>query len=161
MRYLSPCCSCFLPHSPLSSARRPIRRAGPLTGRVVDPTAGRLPRARVLLLGHSGSVASTTTNASGEFTLTAPDSGRVRVRVAVEGFRAEPIAVEGSTGDARPRHAALWRVSAVSESLVVSAAQVEIPLSRAYVERDGDHRRRTAAISRCRHVADALRRCRA
>ena len=74
---------------------RRLRYAGPVNGRVVDPDGRPVPGARVLLVGDGGAVRSTTTNARGEFTLTAPDSGRYELRVALDGFRAEPVVVEG------------------------------------------------------------------
>jgi hypothetical protein len=63
------------------------------------------------------------TNALGEFTLVSPDAGRFELRVAVPGFRAEPIVVDAS---AERRHLGDIGVdvSAVTESVVVSAAQV-------------------------------------
>ena len=48
-------------------------------------------------------------------------------------------------------------VSAISESIVVSASQVEIPLSTDVVERDGDQRRRARDAPDRHSVADALR----
>ena len=70
--------------------------AGPVNGRVVDPDGRPVATAQVLLVGTGMPVRSTSTNAHGEFTLMAPDSGRYELRVAIEGFRAEPVVVEGS-----------------------------------------------------------------
>jgi outer membrane cobalamin receptor len=104
--------------------------AGPLRGTVLDPDGRPVPGAHVLLLGDGTTVRTALTNARGEFTIESPDGGRYEVRVALEGFRAEPVPVEAA---AAPRDLGALRleVSAVSESLVVSAAQVEMPLSRA------------------------------
>jgi outer membrane cobalamin receptor len=99
-----------------------------VTGRVVDPDGRPVAAALVLLVG-AAPVRSTTTNSRGEFTLTIPDSGRYELRVALEGFRADPVVVEAST-TARDVGTLDLTVSAVSETLVVSAAQVEIPLSQ-------------------------------
>ena len=104
--------------------------AGPVSGRVIDPDGRPVAAARVLLVGSGVPVRDTTTNGRGEFTLTAPDSGRYELRVAVDGFRAEPVPVEASTGALHIGAVGLT-VSAVSETLIVSASQVEIPLSRA------------------------------
>jgi outer membrane cobalamin receptor len=107
-----------------------LASAGPVNGRVVDPDRRPVAAAQVLLVGGGALVRSTTTNARGEFTLTVPDSGRYELRVALEGFRADPVVFEASTA-ARDVGTLDLTVSAVSETLVVSAAQVEIPLSRA------------------------------
>ena len=104
--------------------------AGPVNGRIVDPDRRPVADAQVLLVGGGIPVRSTTTNARGEFTLTVPDSGRYELRVALEGFRADPVVIDASTA-ARDVGTLDLEVSAVSETLVVSAAQVEIPLSHA------------------------------
>jgi len=54
---------------------------------------------------------------------------RQELRVALEGFRAEPVPVDASAA-ARDVGSLALTVSAVSETLVVSASQVEIPLSQ-------------------------------
>ncbi len=104
--------------------------AGPVTGRVVDPAGRAVAGAQVLLLGEGAAVRSTISSASGEFRLQAPDAGQYELRVALDGFRAGSMPVEGS---AQPRDLGPvpLQIGAVSESLIVSAAQVEIPLSRA------------------------------
>jgi outer membrane cobalamin receptor len=104
--------------------------AGPVTGRIIDPDGRPVAAARVLLIGSGITVADTSTNGRGEFSLQAPDSGRYELRVGAEGFRAEPVVVDAS---ARPRDigSVSLSVSALSETLVVSASQVEIPLSQA------------------------------
>jgi outer membrane cobalamin receptor len=103
--------------------------AGPVSGRVVDPDGRAVPGAQVLLLSGA-TVRSSVTNARGEFTLQGPDSGRYELRVAVDGFRAGGLVMEGSV-QAREVGPVTLEISALSESLVVSAAQVEIPLSQA------------------------------
>ena len=107
--------------------------AGPLSGRIVDPDGRPVAGARVILVGSSGSgllVRDAVTNARGEFTLTTPDTGRYDVRVAAEGFRAQPLEIEAAAAPRDIGSLAL-EVSAISETLVVSASQVEIPLSQA------------------------------
>lgn len=120
----------FLSVLSLSLCTAAALHAGPLTGRVVDPDGRAVPGAQVLLLGHGAAVRSTSSNARGEFTLEAPDTGRYELRVALDGFRAGSVALDGST-HALDLGSVKLEISAVSESLVVSAAQVEIPLSRA------------------------------
>jgi outer membrane cobalamin receptor len=102
--------------------------AGPLTGQVVDPDGRGVSGAAVVLTDGTSIVARAVTSASGRFTLEAPDTGEFEIRVAVEGFRAAPLTVTaGST--AKDLGTLELQISAVSESIVVSAAQVEIPLS--------------------------------
>lgn len=104
--------------------------AGPVTGRIVDPDGRAIAGAQVLLLGDGTAVRSTVSSASGAFSLAVPDTGRFELRVAVDGFRADGIAVNGAE-EPQDLGAVPLQVSAVSESLVVSASQVEIPLSHA------------------------------
>ena len=102
--------------------------AGPVVGQVVDPDGRAVPGAAVVLIDGAAIVARSTTTASGQFTLDAPDLGHFEVRVVVDGFRAKPVALDG-TSAVRDLGRIALEMSAVSESLVVSAAQVEIPLS--------------------------------
>jgi outer membrane cobalamin receptor len=103
--------------------------AGPLVGRVIDPDGRPIPGATILLIG-AASPRTAVTNALGEFTLVSPDTGRFELRVAAPGFRSEPVVVDASAGrrDLGDLKVAL---TAVTESIVVSAAQVEIPLTQA------------------------------
>jgi outer membrane cobalamin receptor len=99
--------------------------AGPVTGRVVDPDGRAVRGATVLLVDGTAVVATTVTDESGNFTLAAPREGSFDLHVSADGFRATPHPVrgEGNVG------AIALAVSAVRESVVVSAAQVDIPLS--------------------------------
>ncbi len=99
-------------------------------GTVTDPAGARVPRARVVLAGPLSVVATTETTAEGEFSFERVTPGRYEVRVAVEGFRTEPLAIVVSA-DEETRVVVALHVSAVAESVVVSAAQVELPLARA------------------------------
>ena len=129
--------------------------AGPLTGLVVDPDGRGIPGATVLVTDRTAVVARTLTGSSGQFALTVPDSGTFELRVAIDGFRGKPVAISGATA-ARDLGTIVLELSAVSESVVVSAAQVEIPLSAAsssvtVIPRDDLDRRQVES------VADALR----
>jgi len=84
----------------------------------------------VLLVSGGSSVRTTATDARGEFTILAPDTGRFELRVAVDGFRADPVPYE-ATPTSRDVGSIALAVSAVSETLVVSASQVELPQSQA------------------------------
>ena len=99
--------------------------AGSITGRVVDPDGRGVRGATVLLVDGPAVVARASTDATGAFTLTAPHEGPFDVHTAIDGFRARPVQVHdnGNTGDI------VLEVSALRESVVVSAAQVDIPLS--------------------------------
>src|SRR5262249_35934319 len=70
--------------------------AGPINGRVIDPDQRPVPSARVLLVAAGAPIRSAKTDSRGEFTLLAPDEGRYELRVAADGFRADPIAYEAS-----------------------------------------------------------------
>jgi len=106
--------------------------AATLSGRVVDPDGRPVPGAVVMLVGEQQPLRSVTTNARGEFTIDAPDAGRFDLRVALAGFRAEMLTLRSDQPQpARDLGDIRLSVSAVSESVVVSAAQVEIPLSQA------------------------------
>ncbi len=129
--------------------------AGPVTGQVVDPDGRGVPGAAVILTDGTAVVARTLTLSSGQFTLNVPDSGQFEVRVAIDGFRGKPVAVTGATAE-RDLGTIALEISAVSESVVVSAAQVEIPLSAAsssvtVITRDDLEKHQVES------VADALR----
>ena len=129
--------------------------AGPVSGQVVDPDGRGVPGAVVLVTDGTSVIARTMTVSSGQFALNAPDSGDYEVRVALDGFRAKPIRIVGA-GAARDLGTIALEISAVSESVVVSAAQVEIPLSSAassvtIITRDDLEKHQVES------VADALR----
>jgi outer membrane cobalamin receptor len=127
MRYRSCCLFVFIVTSVLVAG---TAFAGPINGRVVDPDNRPVPAARVLLVSGGSSLRTSATDARGEFSMLAPDTGRYELRVAVDGFRAEPVAYE-ATPASRDVGSIALTVSAVSESLVVSASQVEVPQSKA------------------------------
>ena len=101
--------------------------ATPVTGRVVDPAGHPVPGATVIVSGEGHPLRSFLTDASGRFSLELPDTGRFEVRVAVPGFRSDVTVVDPTSRDIVIQLA----VSALSEAVVVSAAQVEILLSQA------------------------------
>jgi len=106
-----------------------VAYAGPVTGHVVDPDGRPVANVRVWIAGAAVPL-QTTTDAQGQFALAVPDGCRCEVRASAEGFRAEPFVFD-STAAARDIGAITLSVSAISESLVVSATQVEIPVSQA------------------------------
>ena len=130
-------------------------RAATLNGRVVDPHGRPVSDVRIVVSGPIGKVADAATDDRGTFLIDSLDAGDYVVRVVASGLQADPIAVELSSDGKREIDIAL-RVSAVSESVVVSAAQVDVPLSTApdsisVVSRGELQARQTE------NVADALR----
>lgn len=126
--------------------------ASPVSGRVVGPDGRPVPAATVLLAADGEPLRSTITDARGVFTIDAPDRP-FDLRVALPGFRGEVRGVEASATDVGDIRLV---VSGVSESVVVSAAHVEIPLSETtstVTILTGDELRRQQIVS----VADALR----
>lgn len=107
-----------------------VAAAQPLIhGIVVDPDGGNVPFAQVLVTSASEVVARATTDERGAFDITGLNEGRYQLRVAREGFRSAPVQVDVVPGETLSVTLHL-QVSAISESLVVSAAEVELPLSR-------------------------------
>jgi hypothetical protein len=82
----------------------------------------------LVLKGGATVVVRTSTDTTGHFALAVPDDAEYELKIAREGFRAKPVAISNAAGGRNLGVIAL-EISAVAESLVVSAAQVEIPLS--------------------------------
>ena len=100
-----------------------------LSGTVVDPIGWPVPHASVLLSRAGAVTATTKTDAVGHFDFTKLETGQYELRVAVPGFRSAVARVEVETDEAR-HVTILLHVSAIAESVVVSAAHVDRPLSR-------------------------------
>lgn len=129
-------------------------RAQAVAGRVVDPDQRPVAAARVLVLHDAAVVASTLSRADGRFGPIDLPAGTYAVTVAATGLRAAPrdVTVDASTVDLD----VVLAVSAVAETVVVSAAQVDAPLTRVtdsvtVIDRDALDARQTET------VADALR----
>ena len=137
----------------LASARP--HAAAPITGRVVDEAGRPVPGARVFVSSGATATTSAETDSDGRFTLQPIGDGRATVRVALDGFRAEAVTVESTTAP-RDLGTMTLKVSAISEAIVVSANQVEVPLSEVAssvtVIEDADIEAR-----QIHSVADALR----
>jgi outer membrane cobalamin receptor len=107
----------------------PAATTGSITGTVIDPD-GRPVRDALVLVTQAASVTTRArTGEDGRFRADALSPGRYDVHVVLEGFRAEPQPIAVVAGQAREVHLRL-RLSAVSESVVVSASRVDVPLSR-------------------------------
>jgi outer membrane cobalamin receptor len=113
-----------------STADAQPRGAGTIRGLVMDPEGARVPHATVVLASAGGVTARTESDTVGQYRFESVPAGRYEVRVAAQGFRADPLTVVVAAG-ANLDVAVQLHVSAVTESLVVSAAQVELPLARA------------------------------
>ena len=98
-------------------------------GAVIDPAGARVAHARLVLSSALAVVATVEADARGEFTFSRIPAGRYELRVLADGFSADPIEVVVAPGE-RASVTPTLRVSAVTESVVVSAAQVEQPLAR-------------------------------
>jgi outer membrane cobalamin receptor len=115
----------------LALAGRAAAGPGPdtLRGRVLDPDKRPIARAEVIILNASGVVMTVQTSADGTFGPIALRDGEYDLVVAAPGFGLEPqhISIKGA---APVEVDLLMKLSAVSESVVVSAAQVDQPLMR-------------------------------
>jgi outer membrane cobalamin receptor len=107
----------------------PALAAGTITGRVVDQDGRPVPGATVFVTGEGVPLQSATTGENGRFEIASPGVGQLTLRVAMDGFRADAISFDGGS-DTRDVGTVALFVSAVSESVVVSAAQVEVPLTQ-------------------------------
>jgi outer membrane cobalamin receptor len=107
----------------------PALAAGTITGRVVDPDGRAVPSARVLVSRDGVLQQALTTDETGLFTIPGPPAGRLTLRVAADGFRAESLTVEADDS-VRDLGTITLAISALSESVIVSASQVELPLTQ-------------------------------
>ena len=104
--------------------------AATLGGVVRDPDGRAVPGARVLVTGTRPGVIDAITDSEGRFEIDELPEGRHELRVLIDGFTADPQIVQ-TTDDSTRTIDIVLRVSALSESLVVSAAHVDLPLSQA------------------------------
>ena len=105
-----------------------IASGAELTGRVLDPDGLVVPGARVLLSRTLAVTATTATDAEGRFRFTSLEAGRYEVRVALAGFRGTSAGIDLTDDEIRSLTIVL-QVSAIAESVVVSASHVDRPLS--------------------------------
>lgn len=107
-----------------------LSSAATLRGSVTDPDGRTVPNVRVIARTSLGTVAEALTDTRGEYELPQLDAGRYDLVVVADGLQADPIAVALADDEQRALDIRL-RLSAVSESVVVSVAQVDVPLSHA------------------------------
>jgi outer membrane cobalamin receptor len=131
-------------------------RTGQVAGVVTDPGGARVAHASVVLAAPSGAVVSAAeTDAAGAYRLEGVPPGVYELRVSAEGFRADVLTITVREGEQADALVGL-HLSAVSESIVVSAAQVELPLTRA-ADSVTVMTARDLAAGQFETVADALR----
>jgi outer membrane cobalamin receptor len=124
-------------------------------GRVLDPDGRPVPGAAVIVVSGGRVVASTTTDREGRYGPVTVAAGAYDLIASAPGLKSAPSSITLVAG-ARVTTDLTMAVSAVSESLVVSAAQVDTPLSRTtdsvtVIDRATLDRRQTETVS------DALR----
>ena len=103
--------------------------AATAAGRVRDPDGRAVNNARVVLSGPLGIVSTVQTQRSGDFLIDGLPAGQYELRVIVDGFRSDTVTLT-LTADERREVTIDLQISAITESVVVSAGQLERPLSR-------------------------------
>jgi outer membrane cobalamin receptor len=104
--------------------------AEPVRGKVLDPDARPVAGAQVLVLRGPQVIASAQTQADGQFGPITVGPGDYEIVASAPGLRSKPVPLAVKPGAEVSLDLTL-AVSAVRESIVVSASQVELPLSRA------------------------------
>jgi outer membrane cobalamin receptor len=104
--------------------------AGTIQGTVTDPAGQAVADAPVWLQASTGTVQDTRTNSSGEFRFDQVAVGRYQIVVTRQGFRADPLRVDVEHQDDRRLVTVRLALGALTETVTISAAQVELPLSR-------------------------------
>ena len=100
--------------------------AAGLTGRVVDPDGRPVVDAEVIVSGPSAAPFRVRTDAAGTFNVPVIDAGRYSVIASAPGLISDPHAID--VGSAPATIDIALHLSAVSETLIVSAAQIDQPL---------------------------------
>lgn len=129
--------------------------AAVLAGTVLDPDGRAVSNARIVVSTQLGAVAETYTGPAGEYEFPSLAVGRYVVQVIADGFQTPLTQINLSESGRRDVTVQL-RVSAITESVVVSASQVEVarasaPASITVISGEDFRARQTES------VADALR----
>ena len=103
--------------------------AATISGLVTDPDGRPTLGTRVVATGRLGIVREAVTDDGGRFHLADLDAGRYELYALRDGFRADPLVVDLAPADTREISIAL-QLSAVTESIVVTSAQIDQPRSR-------------------------------
>src|SRR5687767_14220094 len=103
--------------------------AGELRGKVTDPDGRAVAKAEVIVHGATATPQRVTSSDDGSYVIANIPAGSYSVFAVAPGFVSNAISVDVT--DAQPAIADLkLRISAINETLVVSAAQIDQPLSR-------------------------------
>ena len=105
-----------------------LASAATLAGQVTDPDGRGITAARILVVNSLGVVAEAVTESGGFYEIAQLDGGRYQIRVIADGLRTDPVDI-ALTADERREVSLRMRLSAIAESIVVSAAQIDVPLS--------------------------------
>jgi vitamin B12 transporter len=100
-----------------------------LSGRVLDPDGRPVPYAEVVISTTSSLPQNIDADAEGRFSFNGLAPGTYALRASAPGLVADPVNVELADG-ANASSELTLRISAVTEALVVSASQIDQPLSR-------------------------------
>lgn len=98
-----------------------------LSGRVSDPDGRPVANADVFVSGATAAPLRTRTDADGRFTLASLEAGRYTIVSSARGLVSDAQTVDVASATTLD---ITLRISAVTETMVVSAAQVDQPLSR-------------------------------
>jgi len=106
-----------------------IAHAATLSGRTVDPDGRPVAAARVLITSSVGHTIDRVSDAHGAFSIGGLPAGHYTVLALADGLQADAVAVTLDDTDTTGLTLAM-HVSAIAETIVVSASQVDLPLSR-------------------------------
>lgn len=104
--------------------------AATVHGRVTDPDGRGVPHARIVVSGPLGAVVETVTDLSGDYQTPDLPDGQYDVHVLTDGLSA-PAETVWVSGRGRRELPIQLRLSAVQETIVVSASQVDLVRSEA------------------------------
>ncbi len=102
--------------------------ASSLSGKVTDPDGRVVANAEVIVSGPTAAPRRVRTNADGRFEIANIDEGRYSIIATAPGLVSDAAAIDVTSAPAQAD--IQLRVSALNETLVVSAAQIDQPLSR-------------------------------
>jgi vitamin B12 transporter len=105
--------------------------AATLSGTITDQNGRAIVGATVVVSTPVGTTAEVVTDARGAYEVRRLPAGQYAVRVLADGFHAEPHAATLDDDGSLVELSIQLRVSAISESIVVSAAHIDLPLSSA------------------------------